>query len=151
MESGSCKLLITQGTDIEVDRVVSPAQAKGELAELQQDLPRYEQDAKKKVENAPEREIMSKQWALDYTQSVVNYYSSYIVILQACVGGKSITPEQVDRQLTKVTLSTADGKLSDAGIAVVVSVTLLVALGGLVAALPALKPMLPAEIANLLP
>ena len=48
-------------------------------------------------------------------------------------------------------LSTEDGKLNDAGIGVVVAGVLLVVLGGIAAALPTLKPMLPANIAAMLP
>lgn len=51
----------------------------------------------------------------------------------------------------KNALSTEDGKLNDAGIGVVVAGVLLVVLGGIAAALPTLKPMLPAYIAAMLP
>ena len=51
----------------------------------------------------------------------------------------------------KNALSDEDGKLNGAGIGVVSAGVILLVLGGVAAALPSLKPMLPAEIAAMLP
>ena len=68
--------------------------------------------------------------------------------MKACAAGKSASEDSVNAQAL---LSSADEKgLTPAGIGVVVA-GVVVVLGAVVAALPILKPMLPPEIAALLP
>lgn len=66
-------------------------------------------------------------------------------------GSSSNNGKNPDEGDGKNALSAEDGKLNDAGIGVVVAGVLLVVLGGIAAALPTLKPMLPANIAAMLP
>lgn len=76
-----------------------------------------------------------------------NYIAIWHPVLRACIDGRNLSESS---SKAEAMLSTSDGSLSPGGIGVVVGV-LIAVLGGIAAALPMLKPMLPANIAAMVP
>lgn len=105
--------------------------------------------AKEKKANASDKRLQEIQGLVDYYNMHINRISRYKTVLNACANGKSISKTDADGQAL---LSSPDGEsLSPAGIGVVVAGVVVVVLGAIVAALPMLKPMLPPQIAAMLP
>lgn len=101
-----------------------------------------------KKQKASEEDLKDTQENLDQARGNVSYYSRHHFAMKACAAGKSASEDSVNAQAL---LSSADDKgLTPAGIGVVVA-GVVVVLGAVVAALPMIKPMLPPEIAALLP
>lgn len=114
------------------------------LAEAKEELARLKKD-----KNTPDYELEHAQDKFDYATSMLTYLAKQRAALQACLDKKSLTAAEVDAQAL---LSSIDGKgLSPAGIGVTMAGIAVVALGVVVAALPQIKPLLPPQIAALLP
>ncbi|EEI64440.1 hypothetical protein [Corynebacterium glucuronolyticum] len=105
--------------------------------------------AKAKKEKESTENLEEIQAEINRLTKLVKTYSKYRVVYKACAEGKSLSKTDIDAQAL---LSSPDGEsLSPAGIGVVVAGVVVVVLGAIVAALPMLKPMLPPQIAAMLP
>lgn len=104
---------------------------------------------KEEKEKASPAKLAETREKIDSYRVIVKQYGKYRVVYQACAEGKSLSKTDVDAQAL-LSSPTGDG-LSPAGIGVVVAGVVVVVLGAIVAALPMLKPMLPPQIAALLP
>ena len=77
------------------------------------------------------------------------YIRTGLPALRACAAGRDMSASSAE---IEAFMSSLDGKeLSDAGIGIVAASAVVVVLAGLVAALPQIKPMLPANIQAMLP
>ncbi len=77
------------------------------------------------------------------------YLRTTLPALRACAAGRDMSASSAE---IEAFMSSLDGKeLSDAGIGIVAASAVVVVLAGLVAALPQIKPMLPANIQAMLP
>ena len=104
-----------------------------EIEEFQQDY------ANKKISEA------------DYNRDApyIEYYKTLLPAMRACAAGKDMPASSAEFEAF---MSAPNGKeLSDAGIGIVAASAVVVVLAGLVAALPQIKPMLPANIQAMLP
>lgn len=77
------------------------------------------------------------------------YLRTALPALRACAAGRDMSASSAE---IEAFMSSLDGKeLSDAGIGIVAASSVVVAIAGLVAALPVIKPILPANIQAMLP
>ncbi|MDD7587373.1 MAG: hypothetical protein SPK00_03475 [Corynebacterium glucuronolyticum] len=108
-----------------------------------------DQLAKQKESNAGTAEQEATQKSIDQKKAELTALTKERIAYKACSEGKSASDFDVDAQAL---LSSADGKsLSPAGIGVTVAGAAVVVLGLIVAALPQIKPLLPPQIATLIP
>ncbi|EEI26171.1 hypothetical protein [Corynebacterium glucuronolyticum] len=123
------------------------------LKYVKQDQARLKENQDKLAKAKKEKESTEKlkeiQAEIDRLTKLVKEDSKERVMFKACAEGKSLSKTDIDAQAL---LSSPDGEsLSPAGIGVVVAGVVVVVLGAIVAALPMLKPMLPPQIAAMLP
>lgn len=153
---------------------LSKAEAKEEEGVRDSEIPRMKalvkdkekELAQQKKDNAPAAAIKKSEKYIADSNELIKHLYVMRPVFRACAQGKSITEDEAEAQgkadmakdeadMAKdeagATLSTADGKLTEAGIGVVTASVIAVVIAGIIAALPMIKPLLPPQIAAMLP
>lgn len=120
---------------------------KDSLSDLRKEMANAEKELANPELDAAQKESLTRLLE-DYKKRVVPLLENFIDALNVCVAGKHYNSDKPD---AKRALSSTDGKPNEAGIGVIVAGSIVAILGILAAALPVIKPMLPAQLKALLP
>lgn len=117
-----------------------------ELTTLRAEIANAEKELANPELDAAQKESLTR--LLERYKKRVPLLENFIDALKACVAGKDYNLDQPDVERA---LSSTDGKPNEAGIGLIVAGSIVALLGILAAALPVIKPMLPAQLKALLP